>query len=147
MKFAYMPDTHFGVYDQKPAGPAEAAAAFQQLLLEAETAERVGFDGIFLPERHGRTETFIPSPWTVATAIAARTGKVKIATTVSLPGLYNPVHLAEQIALIDILSEGRFIFGSGIGFATDYNRTFGVPWDRRVTRTKECLEIIDLALT
>jgi alkanesulfonate monooxygenase SsuD/methylene tetrahydromethanopterin reductase-like flavin-dependent oxidoreductase (luciferase family) len=147
MKFAYMADTHFGVYGQEPAGPEEAAAAFDQLLLEAETAERVGFDGVFLPERHGRTETFIPSPWTVATAIAARTERIKIATTVSLPGLYNPVHLAEQIALIDILSKGRLIFGSGIGFVPDYNRTFGIPWERRVTRTKECLEIIHLALT
>ena len=77
-----MTDTHFGVYDQEVPDPDAVAAAWDQLLLEAETAERVGFDGIFIPERHGRTETFTPSPMLVAAAIAARTERVTIATTV-----------------------------------------------------------------
>ena len=44
-----MPDTHFGVYDQAVPTPEEAARAFEHVLEEAETAERVGFDGIFIP--------------------------------------------------------------------------------------------------
>jgi alkanesulfonate monooxygenase SsuD/methylene tetrahydromethanopterin reductase-like flavin-dependent oxidoreductase (luciferase family) len=70
--FAYMPDTHFGVYDEPVPSPERVADAFDHLLAEAETAERVGFDGVFLPERHARTETYAPSRLTVATAIAAQ---------------------------------------------------------------------------
>lgn len=147
MRFAYMPDTHFGVYDQAVPSPLEASRAFQHLLEEAETAERVGFDGIFLPERHGRTETYTPSPLTVATAIAARTSHITIATTVMLPVLYNPVYLAEQIALIDNLSKGRFIFGAGVGYHPGYHQTLGVPWERRGKRFEEAMQVIEMALT
>jgi alkanesulfonate monooxygenase SsuD/methylene tetrahydromethanopterin reductase-like flavin-dependent oxidoreductase (luciferase family) len=63
-----VPDTHFGVYDQQPPSPAEAADAFDQLIEEAVLAEKLGFDGVFLPQRHGRGETFVPAPLTVATA-------------------------------------------------------------------------------
>lgn len=147
MRFAYMPDTHFGVYDQAVPTPREASRAFQHLLDEAETAERVGFDGIFLPERHGRTETFAPSSLSVATAIAARTTRITIATTVVMPALYNPMHLAEQISMIDNLSKGRFIFGAGVGYHQGYHQTFGVPWERRGKRFEEAMEVIVRALT
>jgi len=147
LRFAYMPDTHFGVYDQPVPGPEEVAAAFDQLLLEAETAERVGFDGIFLPERHGRPETFTPSPMIVAAAIAARTEKVTIATTVMLPNLHNPMELAEEIAMVDNLSKGRFVFGAGVGYHRGYHETFGIPFERRGRRFDEAMEVIKLALT
>ena len=63
MKFAYMPDTHFGAYDQAAPSPQEAADAFEQVIEEAVLAEELGFDGVFLPERHARGETFVPSPF------------------------------------------------------------------------------------
>jgi alkanesulfonate monooxygenase SsuD/methylene tetrahydromethanopterin reductase-like flavin-dependent oxidoreductase (luciferase family) len=131
MKFAYMPDTHFGVYDQDPPTPVESAEAFVQLMREAELAEAVGLDAIFLPERHARAGTFVPSPLVAATAIAARTSRTKIATTVRLPTPYDPMHLAEQTAMIDILSHGRFTYGAGVGHHPLYHQSFGVPWGRR----------------
>lgn len=147
MRFAYMPDTHFGVYDQDPPSPEEAAAAFELILREAELAEELGFDAVFLPERHGRGETYAPSPLSVATAIAARTSKITIATTIALPVLYNPMHLAEQISMIDNLSRGRFIFGAGVGYHQGYHQTFGIPWERRGKRFEEAMEVITRALT
>ena len=81
MKFAYMPDTHFGVYDQAPPSPDEAADAFEHIINEAVLAEELGFDAGFIPERHGRGETFTPSPLIVAAAIAARTSRIEIGTT------------------------------------------------------------------
>ncbi|MCK9503365.1 MAG: LLM class flavin-dependent oxidoreductase [Porticoccaceae bacterium] len=145
MKISYMPDTHFGVYDQQPPAPDQAAAAFDQIIAEAVLAEELGFDGIFLPERHARGETFVPSPLIAATAIAARTSRIKIATTVLMPTLYNPMHLAEQIAMIDNLSRGRFILGVGVGYHQDYHRFFGVPWENRGKRFEEVMAILHLA--
>lgn len=147
MRFSYMPDTHFGVYDQAVPTAREASEAFQQLIREAELAEAVGFDGIFLPERHMRPETFAPSPLTVAAAIAARTRRIKIATTVMLPPLYNPMHLAEQISMVDNLSQGRFIFGAAVGYHRDYHRMFGVPWEKRGNRFEEAMDVIVKAIS
>ena len=62
MKIGYMPDTHGGPYEQ-PEPTRDAAAQFcDQLLNEGIAAEQAGFDGIYLPERHHRTETMFPPP-------------------------------------------------------------------------------------
>lgn len=143
MRIAYMPDTHFGRYDQPVPARREVSRAADQLIDEAELAERVGFDGVWLAERHARTETFFPSPVVLAAAIAARTRSVDIATTVIQPTYYNPVHLAEQLALVDQLSKGRLIFGAGVGYHPDYFRLFGVPMKGRDARFEECMRIID----
>lgn len=147
MRFAYMPDTHFGVYDQEPPSPDQAADAFDQVIEEAVLAEELGFDGVFLPERHARGETFVPSPLLAATAIAARTSRIRIATTVLMPTLYNPMHLAEQVAMIDNLSRGRFTLGIGVGYHQDYHRYFGVPWERRGKRFEEALAVLHRAFS
>lgn len=138
-----MPDTHFGPYDGALPARREVADAAAHLLAEAETAERVGFDAIWLPERHARTETYFPSPVVLATAIAARTTRVQIATTVIQPTYYHPVHLAEQLALIDQLSRGRLIFGAGVGYHEDYFRLFGVPMKQAGKRFEEALKVIE----
>jgi len=145
MRFAYMPDTHFGVYDQAAPSPRDAAAAFEQLIEEAVLAEAMGFDGVFLPERHARGETYVPSPLIAAAAIAARTARIRIATTVLMPTLYNPMHLAEQVAMIDTLSRGRFTLGIGVGYHQGYHQFFGVPWEQRGKRFEEALDILKLA--
>jgi alkanesulfonate monooxygenase SsuD/methylene tetrahydromethanopterin reductase-like flavin-dependent oxidoreductase (luciferase family) len=143
MRLAYMPDTHFGGYDQEIPGHREVSQAADQLLEEAQTAERVGFDGIWLPERHARTETSFPSPVVLAAAIAARTSRVEIATTVIQPTYYHPVHLAEQLAMVDQISKGRLIFGAGAGYHPDYFNLFGVPMKRSGARFVECLKVIE----
>jgi alkanesulfonate monooxygenase SsuD/methylene tetrahydromethanopterin reductase-like flavin-dependent oxidoreductase (luciferase family) len=56
MKIGYMPDTHSGAYDQPPPSRETVADFAEQLLEEGEQAERSGFDGVFFPERHARTE-------------------------------------------------------------------------------------------
>ncbi|MGD9473333.1 MAG: LLM class flavin-dependent oxidoreductase [Novosphingobium sp.] len=145
MRFAYMADTHFGVYDQQTPTAQAAAAAVEQVIEEAVLAEELGFDGVFLPERHARGETFVPSPLLAAAAIAARTSRIRIATTVLLPTLYNPMHLAEQVAMIDNLSRGRFTLGVGVGYHQDYHRFFGVPWEQRGKRFEEVMAVLRLA--
>ena len=144
MKIAYMPDTHFGTYDQstRPA-PHEVADAMDHCLVEAELAEKVGFDGLWVPERHQRPETWWPNTITLMAAIAARTRRVQIACTVIQPTYHHPVHLAEQLAAIDNLSRGRLVFGAGVGYHEDYFRCFGVPFEKRGKRFEETLDVIN----
>ena len=119
MRCAYMTDTHFGGYDQRLPTRIEVAAAGDDLPAEAQAAEEVGFDGLWLSERHAWSETYFPSIFTVASAMAARTTRIQSATAVLQPTYYHPIHLAEQLAQIDLLSKGRLVLGVGVGYHED----------------------------
>jgi probable F420-dependent oxidoreductase len=147
VQFGYMPDTHGGPYQQPEPTPERSADFAAQLLDEAVQAERYGFDAVFVPERHARTECMFPSPIPLMAAIAARTSRVKIGTDIMMPPLYNPVHLAQSAALIDVLSRGRLILGVGVGYHQDYFKHFGVPIKQREGRFEETLEILEKAWT
>tara|TARA_Y100000590_G_scaffold460655_1_gene620434 strand:- start:1444 stop:2463 length:1020 start_codon:yes stop_codon:yes gene_type:complete len=143
MKIGYVPDTHFGVYNQALPEPEEVADAAEHLLKEGELAEKVGFDGLWLPERHSRPETFFPNTTTLLAALAARTERVDLVTAVMMPTFHHPVHLAEELAMIDNLSRGRLIFGAGVGYHEDYFRLFGVPMAKRGRRFEETMKVIE----
>jgi alkanesulfonate monooxygenase SsuD/methylene tetrahydromethanopterin reductase-like flavin-dependent oxidoreductase (luciferase family) len=147
IQFGYMPDTHGGPYDQPEPTPERSADFAAQLLDEAAQAERYGFDAVFVPERHARTECMFPSPLPLMAAIAARTTRVKIGTDIMMPPLYNPVDLAQSTALIDVLSRGRLILGVGVGYHPRYFAHFGVPIRQREGRFEETLEVLQKAWT
>ena len=113
------------------------------LLAMAERAEAAGFDSVWV----GDSLTARPrhEPLTLMSAIAARTRRVRIGTGVLLPALRPPVVLAHVIGTLDRVAEGRVILGVGIAAdAPAIRKEFaaaGVPWDRRVGRFLETLEI------
>jgi probable F420-dependent oxidoreductase len=113
------------------------------LLEIAERAETLGFDSVWIgdsPVAKPRHE-----PLTLLAAVAARTKRVRLGTSVLLPALRQPVLLAQVVATLDRLSEGRLILGVGISRDVPPSRTefaaFGIPWDKRVGRYLETLEI------
>lgn len=113
------------------------------LLAIAERAEAAGFDSVWI----GDSITARPrhEPLTLMAAIAARTRRVRLGTGVLLPALRHPVVLAHVVGTLDRIAEGRVILG--VGIAADMpaiQREFaaaGVPWERRVGRLLETLEI------
>jgi alkanesulfonate monooxygenase SsuD/methylene tetrahydromethanopterin reductase-like flavin-dependent oxidoreductase (luciferase family) len=113
------------------------------LLAMAERAEAAGFDAVWI----GDSITARPrhEPLTLMAAVAARTRRVRIGTGVLLPALRNPVVLAHVVGTLDRVAEGRIILGVGIAADTPaIRREFaaaGVPWERRVGRFLETLEI------
>jgi probable F420-dependent oxidoreductase len=113
------------------------------LLAMAERAEAAGFDSVWI----GDSITARPrhEPLTLMAATAARTRRVRLGTGVLLPALRNPVVLAHLIGTVDRVSEGRLILGVGIAADTPSIRkefaACGVPWDRRVGRFLETIEI------
>lgn len=120
-------------------GQPEAAP----LLALAERAEGLGFDSIWVGDsllarpRH--------DPLTLLAAVAARTKKAGLGTAVLLPALRNPVVLAQQIATLDQISEGRYILGVGIASDVPNIRAefvaAGVPFEKRVGRMLEGLRL------
>ena len=113
------------------------------LLSMAERAEAAGFDSVWIGDsliarpRH--------EPLILLAAVAARTKRVRLGTAVLLPALRNPVVLAQIVATLDRIAEGRVILGVGIAAdAPAIRKEFaaaGVPWERRVGRYLETLEI------
>jgi probable F420-dependent oxidoreductase len=113
-----------------------------ETIAEAELAESCGFDAMFFGEHHQDRDGFLPSPLIVCTAVAARTTRLKVGTSVILLPLYHPIHLAEDVATLDIVSHGRAILGVGLGYQpADFNM-FNVPRAERVGRFEEGVEII-----
>jgi len=120
--------------------------------LYAETLDQIawgenhGFDDVWLSEHHFVEDGYLPSILPVAAAIAARTRRIRMVSGVLLMPFHNPVRLAEDIAVVDVISGGRLELGVGVGFKHEEFEGFGVPFKERGTRTNQSLEIIRRAL-
>lgn len=128
--------------------------AFEEAFEIAETAEECGLNGVWLAERHFATHrrpgdpmgAGIPSvvsvPLVWASAIAARTQRLRVGTGVSVLPLCHPIRLAEEAATVDQISRGRLDFGVGrSGFPRSYIG-YGIPYDESRDRFQESLEVI-----
>src|SRR5215470_18830083 len=121
---------------------------FTQSLDQVDAAESWGIDVIWLAELHFLSErSVLSAPLLVASAIAARTRRMKIGIGVQVLPLCHPLRLAEEVATLDHISGGRLIFGVGrSGFQNTYE-AYGVPYGESRERFAEALDILRLALT
>ena len=124
------------------------AQAFAQSFAQIEAAESWGLDVVWLAEIHmNPTRSLLSAPLTVASAIAARTHRLKIGTAVQILPLGHPLRLAEETATIDQISGGRLIFGVGrSAFPRAYN-AYGISYEESQDRFAESLDIIKTAWT
>jgi alkanesulfonate monooxygenase SsuD/methylene tetrahydromethanopterin reductase-like flavin-dependent oxidoreductase (luciferase family) len=128
--------------------------AFDAMLSTADLAETLGFDGIWLAERHfsppGGTaliSSIGSAPLLLATAIAMRTSRLRIGTAVLLLPLGHPVRLAEEVATLDHLSQGRLDLGIGrSSFPRAYDG-YNISYEESRARFREYLDIMRLAWT
>jgi alkanesulfonate monooxygenase SsuD/methylene tetrahydromethanopterin reductase-like flavin-dependent oxidoreductase (luciferase family) len=139
----------FGMFHEFQALPGESAAqSFANSLAQVDAAERWGLDAMWLAELHFAPErSVLASPLILAAAIAQRTTRMKIGTAVQVLPLCHPLRLAEEVATIDQLSNGRLIFGVGrSGFAHTY-KTYGVDYGESRERFTETLSIVKRCFT
>jgi alkanesulfonate monooxygenase SsuD/methylene tetrahydromethanopterin reductase-like flavin-dependent oxidoreductase (luciferase family) len=124
------------------------AQAFAQSFAQIEAAESWGLDVVWLAEIHmNPTRSLLSAPLTVASAIAAKTHRIKIGTAVQILPLGHPLRLAEETATIDQISGGRLIFGVGrSAFPRAYN-AYGISYEESQDRFAESLDIIKTAWT
>jgi len=104
-----------------------------------EEAERLGAASVWLSEHHFFEDGYLPQPLTFAAAIAARTATIRIGTAVLLAALRPPAQLAEEAAVVDILSNGRLDLGVGAGYRVPEYEGFGRSFDRRFAQTEACV--------
>jgi len=139
----------FGVFHefQCPPGQSEAGA-FAESFAQVDAAEDWGLDVMWLAELHvAPGQSVLAAPLTIASAIAARTRRIKIGTAVQVLPLCHPLQLAEEAATVDHISHGRLIFGVGrSGFPRTYE-AYGVPYSESRERFAETLDIVKQAWT
>ena len=102
----------------------------------------LGLEQVWFNEHHFVEDGYLPSWVPVAGAMAARTKRIRFSTDICLLPLHNPVRLAEDLAVLDNLSNGRVEIGIGMGYAPHEFRGFGFPLPQRVSRTEEGLEVL-----
>ncbi|HET8995597.1 MAG TPA: LLM class flavin-dependent oxidoreductase [Acetobacteraceae bacterium] len=139
----------FGLFHEFPSLPNHSdAEAFDAAFGLVDGAERWGLDAIWLAELHfDPARSVLSAPLCIASAIAARTQRMKIGIAVQVLPLCNPLRIAEEAATVDQISRGRLIFGVGrSGVASTYE-AYGVPYAESKERFAETLDIIQQAWT
>lgn len=143
---------------------AGRAARPEVLVRIAQKAEEVGFESIFAPEHTVlfapeaysspypyssdgkitgmRADSALLDPFIALAWAAAHTTRIRIGTGICLVPQRNPLITAKEVASLDVLSNGRVIFGVGIGWLKEEFRALGVPPERRAQRTREYIEVM-----
>ena len=127
-------------------GRSDASVLAEHLAL-GDLAEPLGFDSLFALEHHFTGYSMSPAPTQLLSYFAGRTQRITLGTAVIVLPWHDPVRVAEEIALLDILSNGRCVFGFGRGAASVEYAGFRVPMEEARARFVESARIVSKALT
>jgi probable F420-dependent oxidoreductase len=122
--------------------PIEGGHYWRESLEEVVRAEELGFDSVWMEEHHSVTNHYWPSPLTILAGYASRTSRMMLGTDIVVAPFHHPVRLAEEVALIDVMSGGRMTLGIAIGYKPDEFALYGVELAMRGARFEEQLAIV-----
>jgi len=109
--------------------------------------DRAGYDAVWLAEHHFTDYTMCPDVLQYLSYFAGRTNRLQLGSMVVVLPWHQPIRVAEQVALLDVLTGGRINWGAGRGFEPAEFATFGVPMDETAPRFREAVEIVLAAWT
>lgn len=137
-------DVKFGIlqFFSWPDRRIALPTVYERALQRIEVMDQTGYDAVWLTEHHFNDYSVCPTIPVMGAFAAARTKNLRIGTGVTLAALYHPLRLAEEIALLDILSRGRVNWGAGRGFDLREFRVFGVPPQESQARFREAVDIV-----
>ncbi|ORB84901.1 luciferase [Mycobacterium kansasii] len=125
------------------ADPAARHTGRYQAALEmAEFADAHGFTAVSGEEHHLAHTGWLPSPLILAAAVAGRTRSVRISINALIVPLYDPIRLAEDIAVLDNLAQGRFSLVAGMGYRPEEYHAAGKDWSQRGALLDRCLSVM-----
>jgi alkanesulfonate monooxygenase SsuD/methylene tetrahydromethanopterin reductase-like flavin-dependent oxidoreductase (luciferase family) len=133
----------FSVVDHYPAElPRTVGELYRELLEQVQAAEELGFDSFWVAEHHFHEYGAIPSPPVWLAAAAERTRRIRLGVAVSVLPLRDPLHVAEDYAMVDVLSGGRLCFGAGSGYLVHEFAGHGIDPAQKRERFDEALAIV-----
>jgi alkanesulfonate monooxygenase SsuD/methylene tetrahydromethanopterin reductase-like flavin-dependent oxidoreductase (luciferase family) len=137
----------FGMFHQFPALPGRSQReAFEEAFAQIDAAERWGLDVMWLAELHFDPQrSLLSAPLSIASAVAARTNRIKIGIAVQVLPLCHPLRIAEEGATVDQISGGRLIFGVGRSGLPRTYEDYGISYAESRDRFAEVLDIVEQA--
>ena len=130
-----------------PDAPYDLAQVYRDYISDAVLAEELGFVASWYGEHHFRECQWTPSPMLVAASVAARTTVLRVGSAVSLLPFHDPIRVAEDVAVTDLLSGGRFDLGVGPGSQYEEFITFDIDPASMNVRAWEAIDWIRRAFT
>lgn len=137
---------YFNILPQRD-GAKRPRQAVAEALEQIRLAEDAGYSTAWFTEHHYTNFSLVPSPHLLAAYLAPQTKRIRFGGGVHVLPLYNPARLAEEIAFLDDVTEGRFVLGLGIGFQDLEFARLGLSLSEARPRFHEALDIIERALT
>ena len=122
-------------------------ALYNEHMSMGDLAEPLGFDSLFALEHHFTGYSMSPAPLQLLSYYAGRTSRITLGTCVIVLPWHDPIRVAEQIALLDIMSGGRTLMGFGRGAATVEYEGFRIPMDEARGRFVESAQLVMKALS
>ncbi|NUK04261.1 LLM class flavin-dependent oxidoreductase [Streptomyces lunaelactis] len=129
------------------ATPETLAARYRAALEMAAYADDRGVDTIQTEEHHGAANNWLPSPFVFAGSVLGSTRRIAVTVSAIIGPLYDPLRLAEDIAVLDLIGKGRLVTVAGIGYRPEEYEQLGVEWSRRGKLQDELLETLLQAWT
>lgn len=114
----------------------------RQSLEQVRRAEKVNFDSAWISEHHFLPDGYCPYPPIMAAAMAAVTTRIKIGSAGVILPLHNPIRVAEDAAMVDNISNGRFKLGVVLGYRKEEFDGLGIPMKQRPSRMEEGIDAI-----
>ncbi|MEV4332637.1 LLM class flavin-dependent oxidoreductase [Streptomyces sp. NPDC049597] len=132
---------------QPNATPGTLAARYRAALEMAAYADDRGIDTVQTEEHHGADNNWLPSPFVFAGAVLGATRRIAVTVSAVIGPLHDPLRMAEDIAVLDLLGRGRLVTVAGIGYRPEEYERAGVEWGRRGALQDELLETLIAAWT
>lgn len=121
--------------------PIQSEPRYDAMIEQAKLAESLGFDNLWTHEHHSQAMMY-PDPLMALAVVAPHTRTIRLGTNMLLLPEWHPLRVAEEGAMVDVLSEGRLVLGVAAGYAADEFAAFGVSLRERGTRMEEGLTLI-----
>ena len=125
-----------------PERRVELTTVYERALQRIYVMDQSGYDAVWLAEHHFTGYSVCPSVHLMGMHVADRTQNLRIGMAVSLAAFYHPLRLAEEVALLDVMSGGRMNWGAGRGFDPKEFAAFGVPPEESHERFREAVAIV-----
>lgn len=137
----------FSVQDHHPSFERTIPQLYKEVLEQGILADSLGYNSFFVAEHHFHEYGAVPNPAIFLTALAQHTKRIKLGPAISILTFHNPLTVAENYAMLDVLSQGRLVLGVGSGYLKHEFEGYNINADEKRERFDENLFVLKQVLS